>query len=114
MVVTTWSVYWNDETNKVLFKLSGWKTALGIIKDYYGLRDDELKNSKRLKELNVKWFPRIGELWCTQEQFKTLFDDVLDYGTTEWTTPKLSDSSDVWTEWESSVSTPKKRTRKWS
>lgn len=111
MVTTTASVYGNDETNKVLFKLNGGKTALWIIKDYYGLRDDELKNSKRLKELNVKWLPRIWELGCTKEQFDTLFGDVIDYDR-QWTTTESDNSSFTWTEWDASVPAPKKRTRK--
>lgn len=112
MVTTTGSVYWNDETNKILFKLSWWKTALSIIMDYYWLRQDELKNSKRLKELWVKWLPRIWELGCTQEQFNTLFDDVIDYGDTNWTTSESNNTGITWTEWEWKLETTKKRVRK--
>ena len=112
MVTTTASIYGNEETNKVLFQINGWKTALGIIKDFYGLRDDELKNSKRLKELNVRWLPRIWELGCTKEQFDTLFGDVIDYGNTKWTTGESNNSSVTWTEWEWELETPKKRIRK--
>lgn len=111
MVTTTASVFWNDETEKVLFKLNWWKTALWIIMDYYGLRHDELQNSKRLKQLWVKWLPRIWELWCTQEQFNILFGDVIDYDT-EWSSTKSNSPSITWTEWTTSVSSNKRGAKK--
>lgn len=114
MVVTTGAVFGNEETNRVMLEIAWYKTPLKIIKEFFWLRDEELKNSKRLKELWVKWLPRLWELWCSQEQFNILFDDVLDYGNTEWNSSESNNSGTTWAESKWELETTKKRARKWN
>ena len=114
MVVTTGSVFGNNEANRVMLEIAWYKTPLKVVKDYFWVRDEELKNTKRLKELWVKWIERLSEVWCSKEQFDLLFNDVLDYGDNEWSTPKSDNSSITWTQSEWELEVTKKRARKWN
>lgn len=110
MVTTTQSsgVFWsNDETNQILYRLAWYRTPIAIIKEYYGIQDSDLTNTKKLEKMGVKWTERLWELWVTKDTFNSIFNEVL-YDT-EWESQTSSSNSIEWTEGKSSVSNTAKR-----
>ncbi len=100
-----------DETNSVLGYLAGYRSHTQIIKEYFGIQDEDFRNTKKLEKMGVKWMPRLGELGVTKEKFDFIFKDVL-YGDNERESSESDNLSTDGTESDAELPTAKKRTRK--
>jgi len=58
------------------------KTVEQRVMDYYGITKADFTNTKKLKEAGVKHTTRLAELGVTKERFEGMFENVLDFNTT--------------------------------
>jgi hypothetical protein len=88
--------------------MRGFRTDEEKVSEYFGIRQEDFLNSKKLKQAGVQHTAKLEEMGISKERFEKMFCDVLDFNT-----PKngitTSTSSLDGLEAESELSTDKKR-----
>ena len=67
----------NDATQRVIDSLSGRRTKREIIREFFGAREDELRDPERLRTLGVFYHPLLFGYGITPEDFREMFKNIL-------------------------------------
>ena len=68
----------NQETNAVIAKMNGQRTLEGRLAEYFGISEEDLGKSVKLKRTGVRYFPQLAKLGVSLETFKDYFKDTLE------------------------------------
>ena len=72
-----------NNTQEVIRRMQGFRTPIQKVKEFYGITDADLANTKKLKAAGVKHNARLAELGVSKELFEQMFSEVLDFNQTE-------------------------------